>query len=47
MDKKLLDLYDCYIEGAINRRAFLRKLTVIAGSTTAAWTLLSQLEKDQ
>ena len=47
MDKKLLDLYDRYTEGAINRRAFLRKLTLIAGSTTAAWALLSQLEKDQ
>jgi len=47
VDKKLLDLYDRYIEGAINRRAFLRKLTVLAGSTTAAWALLSLLEKDQ
>ena len=47
MDKKLPNLYDRYIEGAINRRTFLRKLTVIAGSTTAAWALLSQLEKDQ
>jgi len=47
MDKKLLDLYGRYIEGAINRRAFLRKLTVLAGSTTAAWALLSVLEKDQ
>ena len=47
MDKKLLDLYGRYIEGAINRRAFLRKLTVIAGSTTAAWALLSLLEKNQ
>ena len=46
MDKKLIDLYGRYIEGAINRRAFLRKLTVLAGSTTAAWALLSVLEKD-
>jgi carboxymethylenebutenolidase len=47
MNREVIDLYGRYTDGAINRRVFLRKLAVLAGSTTAAWALLSLLEKDQ
>ena len=47
MNRDVSDLYDRYASGAINRRVFLRKLAVLAGSTTAAWALLSLLEEDQ
>lgn len=46
MNREASDLYDRYTSGAINRRVFLRKLAVLAGSTTAAWALLSKLEKE-
>ena len=44
MDKRITTLYDDYRQGQINRRDFIRKLTVVAGSTTAAVALLPILE---
>ena len=44
MDKKFLDLYDEYSNGAIGRRDFFKKLAALAGGTAAALTLLPLLE---
>ena len=46
MDKKISDLYDEYAKGRLDRRVFLRKLFVLAGSTAAAFTLLPLLENN-
>ncbi len=45
MDKKIIDLYEEHTKGLIDRREFLKKLFVLAGSTTAALALLPQLER--
>ncbi|MEW6267620.1 MAG: dienelactone hydrolase family protein [Thermodesulfobacteriota bacterium] len=47
MDRKLTELYEDYAQGKINRRVFLRKLTVLAGGAAAAWTLLPLLETNR
>jgi len=44
MDQKIIDLYDEYTHELLNRREFLRRLSVLAGSTAAAITLLPLLE---
>jgi len=46
MDQKIIDLYDDFIHGGMNRRAFLERLTVMVGSTAAATTALSLLQSD-
>jgi len=46
MDPKIIHLYDDYTNGGIDRRNFLRKLTLYAGSTAAALTLVSLLEEN-
>jgi carboxymethylenebutenolidase len=46
MDQKITDLYDEYTEGSMDRREFLKKLGVLAGSTAAAYALLPQLERN-
>ena len=46
MDKKITSLYDDYRQGRINRRDFLRKLAIVAGSSAAAMSLLPSLEKN-
>ena len=46
MKKELIDLYKDYDMGLINRREFLAKMAVIAGSTAAASSLLMLLEND-
>ena len=46
MDPKITHLYDDYTQGGIDRRDFLRKLTLYAGSTAAALTLVSLLEEN-
>ena len=46
MDKKIVDLYQKYTHGALDRREFMKKLTLIAGGTAAAGGLLTSLEKD-
>lgn len=46
MDKKIIDLYDEYTNGLLDRREFLKKLAILAGSTAAALVLLPLLEND-
>jgi carboxymethylenebutenolidase len=46
MDKKVAELYNDYRHGRTDRRAFLRKLVMITGSTTAAMAVLPSLEKE-
>jgi carboxymethylenebutenolidase len=44
MDPKMIDLYDDYAHDLIDRREFLKRLSVLAGSATAAVALLPLLE---
>ena len=46
MEKKITDLYSDYKREKSNRRAFMKKLALIAGSTSAALTLLPVLEEN-
>jgi len=45
MDQKIIDLYDEYTHGLLDRREFLKKLSMLAGGTAAAIALLPLLEK--
>lgn len=44
MDKRVVDLYDEYSHGLLDRREFLKRLSVLAGGTVAANSLLALLE---
>jgi carboxymethylenebutenolidase len=44
MDQKIIDLYGEYTKGSIDRRGFLKRLSVLAGGIAAASALLPQLE---
>jgi carboxymethylenebutenolidase len=44
MDQKIIDLYDEYVHGLVDRREFLKKLSILAGGTAAANALLPFLE---
>jgi carboxymethylenebutenolidase len=46
MDQRLIQLYDDFTHGAIDRRAFLDRLTEFAGTTAAALALLPLLQND-
>ena len=46
MDQKIIDLYDRFTHGGMNRRQFLDRLTEIAGSSAAAIALLPLLQND-
>ncbi len=46
MDQKFMDLYEKYSNGDFTRREFLKRLSVLAGSTAAAVTLLPLLQKN-
>ncbi len=46
MDQRIIDLYDSFTHGGINRRAFLDRLADIAGSSAAALALLPLLQND-
>jgi carboxymethylenebutenolidase len=46
MDQRIIDLYDNFTHGGINRRQFLDRLTDIAGSSAAAVALLPLLQND-
>jgi carboxymethylenebutenolidase len=46
MDQKIVDLYDEYNQGSLDRREFLKKLAVYAGSLAAAAALLPLIEKN-
>jgi len=44
MDKKIIDLYDDYTNGLLDRREFIKKLAVLAGGTAAAIAVLPLIE---
>ena len=44
MDQKIIDLYDDYTNGLLDRREFIKKLAIVAGSTAAAVALLPLVE---
>jgi len=46
MDQRIIDLYDKFTHGGLNRREFLERLGAIAGSTAAALALLPLLQND-
>ena len=46
MDQKYINLFDRFTHGGMNRRDFMEKLTMLAGSTTAATALLPLLENN-
>ena len=46
MDKRFINLYDEYVHGFIDRRRFIDRLTLLAGSTAAATALLPMIEND-
>jgi carboxymethylenebutenolidase len=46
MDKKVVDLYDEYNHGLLDRREFLKRLAMVAGGIVAANSLLAVLENN-
>jgi carboxymethylenebutenolidase len=44
MDQKIINLYDDYSNGLLDRREFLKKLAILAGGTAAAITLLPLID---
>ncbi len=46
MDQKIINLFDSFTHGGMNRRTFLEKLTTLAGSSAAAAALLPVLENN-
>src|SRR3954465_8432793 len=46
MEQRIIDLYDSFTHGYINRRDFLDRLTGLAGSAAAAAALLPVLQND-
>ena len=46
MDQRIIDLYDRFTHGGMNRRQFLDRLAEIAGSSAAALALLPLLQND-
>jgi carboxymethylenebutenolidase len=46
MDQRIIDLYDNFTHDRIDRRTFMERLTVLAGSTAAATALLPILSND-
>jgi carboxymethylenebutenolidase len=46
MDHKIINLYDEYNTGQLDRREFLKKLSILVGGTTAALALLPLIEKN-
>ena len=47
MDQEVIDLYEEYTHESMDRREFLRRLSLLAGSTAAAMALLPFLENSQ
>ena len=46
MDQKIIDLYDEYTNKLLNRREFLRRLSILTGGIVAASALLPLLENN-
>jgi len=47
MEAKISSLYDDFKKGLTSRRAFIKKLAIITGSTTAALALLPVIEENE
>jgi carboxymethylenebutenolidase len=47
MDQKIIDLYGQYTQRLLDRRGFLKRLSILAGSIAAANALLPLLEKSE
>ncbi len=45
MDQRMIDLYEEYTHGLLDRRQFLKRLSILTGSTAAGLTLLPLLER--
>jgi carboxymethylenebutenolidase len=46
MDQKIINLFDRFTHGGMNRRDFMEKLSLLAGSTAAATAILPLLENN-
>ena len=46
MEQRVIDLYDSFTHGLIDRRTFMKRLTAIAGSAAAAAAMLPLLQND-
>lgn len=46
MDQKIINLYDQYTHSQLNRKDFLKKLSILTGSTALALTVLPLLENN-
>jgi carboxymethylenebutenolidase len=46
MDKRYIQAYDEYVHGFIDRRSFIDRVTMLAGSTAAATAILPLIEND-
>jgi len=46
MDQRIIDLYDRFTHGGMNRRAFLDRLATLAGGAAAASALLPVLQNN-
>ncbi|OYU48170.1 MAG: carboxymethylenebutenolidase [Rhizobiales bacterium PAR1] len=46
VDRSIIDLFDRFTHGGMDRRAFMERLTTLAGSTAAASALLPLLQND-
>jgi carboxymethylenebutenolidase len=46
MDRKVVDLYEEYTHGLLDRREFLKRLSILAGGVAAAQALLPVLENN-
>jgi len=46
MDQRITDLYNEHTKGSLDRREFLKKLSIFVGGTAAAAALLPQLERN-
>jgi carboxymethylenebutenolidase len=46
MDQKIINLFDVFTHGGMNRREFMDKLTLMAGSTAAATVVLGTLQNN-
>lgn len=44
MDQRIINLYDEYTHKPLTRQDFIKRLTMLAGSTAAAMALLPMLE---
>ena len=47
MDQRIINLYDEYTHKPLSRQEFLRRLTLLAGSTAAAMAILPMIEVNQ